>query len=703
MAKTDTYNILIQVRGDADKKLSKLSAEFDNGADRASKFQSALGAIGAVAGTAALAGVAALTTGVVGATKAAFDQVRQVEQATVALKAYEKDGSKVSQTLKELISYARSDLGVLFQRQDLFGAAQGLRIMGAETENLTDYVKIMSRSVGLGLSTWDGLGNVIQRVGSTGKLYADDLQFLQNAGFRLDSSLSGTTQTFESLFALLDKGIPANALNGQAQTIEGRFIRLQSAFRDVGASILGVDKETSKFIKGGLGDRFVKGVDTATQSLKNMVPAARAAAEGALDFFDNVNATIDLLATGDFKNGLFSAGIKEDSALVDVILSIREAFVSAWNFMKPALDELWSVVTKELVPAFQDLWKEIGPTVLQGLKLLAIVVGVTLVAQLWIFTKAVTAVTKTTAAFAQRVADTITWVRDTYISVSEAIVQAWTNVVIFFQSIPGFFQQLWNDIVLGVQNGVLAVANWFQELPFRIAFYLGVITGSLVKFATVDIPNFVNSTIEWFNSLPGKIGAALALAWIAVRDYFNRSRDDAVNSTTSLVTTVAAWFQSLPGKVGSAASSLWQGAKSAFSSFKNSVFKWANDTINSIVGAFSELPGKIGSAIGGAIEGAKQNIGNFFGDIGNAFSQGFNIGAFANGTNYAPGGPALVGEEGPEIVNLPRGSQVITADRTERMLSGGGTSVNVGQVIINDGRDVRMFFNDLAFELEARS
>lgn len=45
---------------------------------------------------------------------------------------------------------------------------------------------------------------------------------------------------------------------------------------------------------------------------------------------------------------------------------------------------------------------------------------------------------------------------------------------------------------------------------------------------------------------------------------------------------------------------------------------------------------------------------------------------FASGTNFAPGGPALVGEQGPEIVNLPRGSQVIPAGPTAAMLGGGG-------------------------------
>jgi hypothetical protein len=48
--------------------------------------------------------------------------------------------------------------------------------------------------------------------------------------------------------------------------------------------------------------------------------------------------------------------------------------------------------------------------------------------------------------------------------------------------------------------------------------------------------------------------------------------------------------------------------------------------------------------------------------------------AFAGGTNYAPGGLAVVGESGPEVVNLPRGSQVIP---NHKLGTGGGTTVNV--------------------------
>ena len=43
--------------------------------------------------------------------------------------------------------------------------------------------------------------------------------------------------------------------------------------------------------------------------------------------------------------------------------------------------------------------------------------------------------------------------------------------------------------------------------------------------------------------------------------------------------------------------------------------------------------------------------------------------AFAEGTDSAPGGMSLVGEEGPELVNLPGRTQVVPANETKSMMS----------------------------------
>lgn len=60
---------------------------------------------------------------------------------------------------------------------------------------------------------------------------------------------------------------------------------------------------------------------------------------------------------------------------------------------------------------------------------------------------------------------------------------------------------------------------------------------------------------------------------------------------------------------------------------------------------------------------------------------------FAGGTDYAPGGMALVGESGPELVNLPRGSQVIPND-VARNMAGGSVSAPVVFNVDNRGASV---------------
>lgn len=77
-----------------------------------------------------------------------------------------------------------------------------------------------------------------------------------------------------------------------------------------------------------------------------------------------------------------------------------------------------------------------------------------------------------------------------------------------------------------------------------------------------------------------------------------------------------------------------------------------------------------------------KNMSDMVGGIGNSV-QGAGIRGYAVGTKYHPGGLAIVGEEGPELVNLPRGSQVYTNQETNDMLSGGDTiilNVNMDEV-----------------------
>lgn len=157
---TDNMSPAFQKAGNAAEQLGstlnglgKKGGGFDGLLNQIKALDSEITSVGQAMVGMGAALTAALAVPMAAGTKAAFDQVRAVQQATVALSAYEKDASKVNQVLQDLVAYARSDLGVLFQREDLFAAAQGLKVMGAETENLVEYVEIMSRAVGLGTVT----------------------------------------------------------------------------------------------------------------------------------------------------------------------------------------------------------------------------------------------------------------------------------------------------------------------------------------------------------------------------------------------------------------------------------------------------------------------------------------------------------------------------------------------------------------------
>ena len=117
--------------------------------------------------------------------------------------------------------------------------------------------------------------------------------------------------------------------------------------------------------------------------------------------------------------------------------------------------------------------------------------------------------------------------------------------------------------------------------------------------------------------------------------------------------------------VGSALSTAFADAivegKSLNDVFKSLITTLEKAAINSLVMSFF-TPGAGGTT---SLFGSLFTGGTGVGGIGHA----------AGGTNYAPGGMTLVGEQGPELVNLPRGSQVIPNDVTRGMMGSSGSIV----------------------------
>lgn len=97
----------------------------------------------------------------------------------------------------------------------------------------------------------------------------------------------------------------------------------------------------------------------------------------------------------------------------------------------------------------------------------------------------------------------------------------------------------------------------------------------------------------------------------------------------------------------------------------------ANGIFDMIFGAvMGGLSGGFGGGMGSGLFGTSSITGS---------SGGFFPG-FADGTSFAPGGMAWVGERGPELVNLPRGAQVIP----HRQSMAVAANQNGGDLVINN-------------------
>lgn len=112
----------------------------------------------------------------------------------------------------------------------------------------------------------------------------------------------------------------------------------------------------------------------------------------------------------------------------------------------------------------------------------------------------------------------------------------------------------------------------------------------------------------------------------------------------------------------------------------------ANDTLGALQNLSSSLRGGGFLDILGSVVGLLTQLGSI-GLFGKTIATNINkpIPAYAGGTGYHPGGLALVGERGPELVSLPRGSAVTP----NHALRGGGGGVRV-EVIPSPWFDVRV-------------
>lgn len=313
-------------------------------------------------------------------------------------------------------------------------------------------------------------------------------------------------------------------------------------------------------------------------------------------------------------------------------------------------------------------------------------------------------------------------------------------------SLRDAFTEIWPII----QGAVMAVFTWLKDtfLPWlrdtafpwikdtglpaiKLAFELvwaaisGAVRAVYLFFKDTVWPWLRDTAFPWLQAtaLPA-LKLAFETAWDGIKIAVKATYEFFMNTVWPWLRDVAwPWLKdvALPA-LTSAFETAWSGIKSAvdtsYAFFRDVVWPWLQTAMENISGwidtakgnwstAWGAISGAVETArgvISGTIETIKSVVDGAIGKINGLITLINNIPGveipsipgvpgFASGVRNFAGGMAIVGERGPELLRLPRGSDVFSNRESRGMLQGGTTITNQYELTAHyryqDERDLR--------------
>lgn len=421
----------------------------------------------------------------------------------------------------------------------------------------------------------------------------------------------------------------------------------------------------------GVGDSIGKAFSDIAESLAPLAPVADKVG-GSMDWLFDIFNKFGAIILG---NGIASLthvfqglgrvieGVgKYVSGFIDVVVGLftldGDKIVGGFKKMGDGILDVFlglgEAILAPIIAAFETISELAGGTVASVKAAFSAVPGLIMSA----FHSAVNGVVSVVTGLWNRVKSIFTSAMNGLRSLIAASFLFYVGIITsVFGTVVSFIRNTWNSIITVITTAVTVVRT-------RISTGFNALVG-VVKGAFNRVRNAVTSALS---AIRGAVSSGMATVNRLFKAAVNGIKDawgDIWGGLKGVATkawgNVATWLRKLPRKVTNALAGLGSALKAPFTSAFGAVAKLWNNTVGRIK---FEVPGWVPA----------------FGGKGWGFPT---IPGYEMGTLFAPGGLALVGEKGPELVDLPRGSKVKTATQTQRALNNSRTETRHIQVVNN--------------------
>ncbi len=258
----------------------------------------------------------------------------------------------------------------------------------------------------------------------------------------------------------------------------------------------------------------------------------------------------------------------------------------------------------------------------------------------------------------------------------------------FSEAMTGVGRQIQVGMLMPIGEKLLPLlndfANWLSsKMPEIEAFVTDAFTGSgdvlkafgevfnwlkdsiIIPIFNALVP-FVQENLEklkvFWDENGAQIKQIVSTVFGAIKETINTIMPIITSIISTSLNTTMGVIKLFTGLLTGDWKKAWNGAKDIVSSIFGGIVSIVKSSINVVIKAFNGMIRSLNS-FEFSVPDWVPGMG------GKGWSPSIpSIPYLAKGTDFFAGGMAIVGEEGPELVNLPRGSQVIPNNRTEDLL-----------------------------------
>lgn len=632
---TKELNELGKVEDDVNKKTKAIGDGF-------TVFKGVLANLGAKAITSAVSGLKSLGGAILSVKKQAIESYASYEQLVggvdtlfknssqtvqkYANEAYKTAGLSANQYMEQVTSFSASliqSLGGDTKKAAEYGNRAIIDMSDNANKMGTDMTMLQNAYQGFAKQNYTMLDNLKLGYGGTKtemqRLISDasklkDVQ--KELGVTVDSSSLSFGNIVNAISVMQKKMDIAGTTSKEASsTIEGSVNSMKASWQNLLTGLADGNQEIGPLI-----DEFIDSVGTAWENLKPRIKQT----------VDGIKQAISEIWS---KRG----DIKKEIPELEPIINAMEWIINNKELVIGSITAIIGAMAVSKVATFVNTMVTLGTT-LAGIPAIAGLCSsaMTMLGTAFTFMTgpigiAITTVGALVGAFV------VLWnksegfkdfwsnlwegVKTTFSNIVDAITNDFNSFVDYLSSIPEKINEF-------IQNAI----SFFQELPYKIGYVIGLTLGYIIKFGedainwvTTVVPQIIDGIVNFFKELPSKIWEWLVNTYNKVSEWGNNVKNKAIEVGTDFINNIIDFFSQLPSKIWNFLSQTIDKVKTFTSNMVTKAKEGAKNTFNAIVDTLKNLPNRmldIGKNIVEGLWNGIKGMGSWIKDKVKGFAKG---------------------------------------------------------------------------------